>query len=138
MNSNARPLHGFQGKVFLLLGFLTVVPGCDQKRDGAASNKIRSADFAPLPSDAKVPGARVKLPTPSPSSSDRPLAFAEEAAPKKPPFITTADRTAPLPRLPLYELKMKPRDLLHLERASFSNDTYPATFTTDHVVYEGV
>lgn len=41
-------------------------------------------------------------------------------------------------RLPLYEIKMEPKDLQALERNPFSNDTHPATFIADGEVYERV
>jgi spore coat protein H len=40
--------------------------------------------------------------------------------------------------LPVYELKMKPKDLASLERMSFGRETLPATFLAGGVVYTNV
>jgi len=41
-------------------------------------------------------------------------------------------------RLPVYELKIRPKDLQDLERTAFSNQTVPATFMAKGQIYEGV
>jgi len=46
--------------------------------------------------------------------------------------------SAPGSKLPLYELKIAPRDLARLEQTAFSNETVPATFTAGGQVYDGV
>jgi spore coat protein H len=45
---------------------------------------------------------------------------------------------SPNGKIPVYELRMTPRDLNSLERSAFSNDTVPATFVADGKLYEGV
>jgi len=40
--------------------------------------------------------------------------------------------------LPFYELRMTPTDLTRLERNAFSNNTYPATFIANGVVFDAV
>ncbi len=41
-------------------------------------------------------------------------------------------------KLPVYDLKMSARDLERLENSETKTDTFPATFTANGVVYEGV
>jgi spore coat protein H len=41
-------------------------------------------------------------------------------------------------KLPVYELKMEPKDLAALERSAFSNQTVPATFVANGETYPGV
>jgi len=41
-------------------------------------------------------------------------------------------------RLPLYEIRMDPKDLAALERNVYSKDTHPATFIADGEVYERI
>ncbi len=39
--------------------------------------------------------------------------------------------------IPLYDLKITPKDLAAWENTAFSNETFPASFSTDGVVYDG-
>ena len=75
---------------------------------------------------------------------------ADEAPPPRRPSTdqpkpTLADRVAsitqPAPKtnaLPVYELKMEPGNLASLERTALSDDTYPAIFSFNGRVYDGV
>ena len=59
-------------------------------------------------------------------------------APAPPPLSNSTVKEAPERELPVYELKMAPRDLAQLERSGYSNDTHPATFVAKGVTYDGV
>ena len=41
-------------------------------------------------------------------------------------------------KLPVYELRLAPKDLAQLERGAFSNETVPGVFVADGTTYEGV
>src|SRR4051812_23405203 len=51
-------------------------------------------------------------------------------------FIWSPDGNAQVPKLPVYELSIKPRDLANLERTADSNQTYPGTFTANGETYQ--
>src|SRR5262245_3005530 len=95
----------------LLLGiFVFLLCGCSRQQDSQASPRER------LPDNRQIAFSEIR---------DRTLEDPPGALPKE-------------SRLPLYELKMAPRDLAQLERNAYSNDTYPATFVADGEVYNNV
>ena len=65
-------------------------------------------------------------------------ATSTRSASPMPPLLQAANGHAPKSLLPVYELKINPKDLASLDRNPFSNDIHPATFLANGVAYEGV
>jgi spore coat protein H len=64
--------------------------------------------------------------------------FAQAASPSPNELPLRAEESLSGSKLPLYELKIAPGDLRSLEAASFGNTTFPASFTAQGKVYDGV
>jgi spore coat protein H len=106
--------------------------------------------MAALLGSALLSCERRKEPAPSPRKTtvqNRP-----PASPKRPNARPNPARGTPLPgvplkdppqprpagsKLPFYELRVDPADLRKLDRSPRSNESYPATFIADGVVYGG-
>jgi spore coat protein H len=69
---------------------------------------------------------------------EEPPAVQHQPPAERPPFQMASSNVPPDVKLPIYELKMDPQDLMKLERSPYSNDTCPATFIADGKVYERI
>src|SRR5215470_13118597 len=96
------------------------IAGCDRAPDAGRTRQTRlEAPALPLRNKAPIDSTAQQIPA----------AAARGTSP--------LENSAAL-KLPIYELKMEPRDLRDLERNPASNETHPATFVADGEVYEGV
>jgi spore coat protein H len=86
-------------------------------------NRLQEEAFAP--------------PEPPPQPAQRQF-FGQAPSPSPNELPPQAEESLAGSKLPLYELKIAPRDLLSLESASFGNTTFPVSFTAQGKVYEGV
>lgn len=84
-------------------------------------------------------GQQQELPAPARQPSlDNRQALISASEPAATELPASVQGNLPGNKLPVYELRMAPRDLTSLERSAFSNDTVPATFVANGKVYEGV
>ena len=115
--------------MFLAIGFA----GCERRDDPhAASPKPVVQDLKPALSDrtASRPNSTVRQPSSEQEPSSPTSSLRAQA-----PVSSELQGKAPGSKLPLYELRMEPKDLLELERSAYSNKTFPATFTAEGVAY---